>query len=197
MNSLNALPAARRWVGSPVAGTRRRTALKWAVLLLILVGAAAGAAPSAGQGAGKPAGETVPWTRLFALVGPDYKKAREIPDLFFNPFKVEATTELSMQKKGAAVSEQSVAEAVGRRGVSGIVYAANAGASRVIIGDQVFRIGDELSFSDGASEAAVPLVPGASVILREVRRDSLVFDFAAEGESARRSTLPLRTFWRP
>jgi hypothetical protein len=42
-----------------------------------------------------------------------------------------------------------------------------------------------------------PLVAGASVILRGVDPKDLVFDFTAEGESARRSTFSLRNFWAP
>lgn len=164
-----------------------------ALLFLVLAGAAV-AAPSAGPGPG-PDGAAL--ARSFALLGPDYKKPRDVPDMFFNPFKIEPSFELSAQKRGAAVSEQGVADAVGRRGVSGIVYAADAGMNQVIIGDQVFRIGDELTFPDGSGGQPVPLVAGASVVLREVGRNTLVFDFAADGEAAHRSSFSLQGFWKP
>jgi hypothetical protein len=137
------------------------------------------------------------FSKLASLIGTDYKKPSELPDTFFNPFKVEATSESMLQKKGAAVTEQSVAEAVGRRGVSGILFGSKGGLNQVIIGDQVFHVGDELTFPEGDAGASAPLVPGASVILREIGEKNLVFDFSAEGESGRRSTYSLRNFWRP
>ncbi len=167
------------------------------ILFLILADAASGAAPPSGPIAGSPAIGTAALARLISQIGPDYKKAAELPDTFFNPFKVEATMEMTLQKRGAQVTEQGVADAVGRKGVSGIIYAANAGLSQVIIGDQVFRVGDELSFPEGDGGAMTALVAGASVILREVGAKNLVFDFTAEGESARRSTFSLRNFWAP
>lgn len=167
------------------------------ILFLILADVASGAAPASGAPAGSPANASAALARLINLIGPDYKKAMELPDTFFNPFKVEATMEASLQKRSAAVTEQGVAEAVGRKGVSGLIYAANAGLSQVIIGDQVFRVGDELDFPDGEGGAMTPLVAGASVILREVDPKDLVFDYTAEGESARRSTFSLRNFWAP
>jgi hypothetical protein len=131
---------------------------------------------------------------LFSLIGPDYKKPQEVPDTLFNPFKVEASNEL-MQRRGAAVTDQSVASAVVHRGVSGVVYGGDGRANQVIIGDQVFRIGDELTFP--SAEGSSPLLPGASVTLREVNRNSLVFDYATEGEGSRRAIVSLRSFWRP
>jgi hypothetical protein len=178
---------------SPGGKSRGFPRLAAALGALALAGTVLRAAPPA---AGKAPG-AADLSRLFERIGPDYKKAQELPDTFFNPFKVEATLELSMQKRGAAVTEQSIAEAVGRRGVSGLLYSTQAGMNQVIIGDQVFRVGDELSFPEGDSGAAAPLLPGASVILREIGDRSLVFDFTAEVESSRRSTFSLRSFWRP
>jgi hypothetical protein len=166
-------------------------------LFLVLAGLALGASPSAGPAISGPASPSAELAKLINLIGPDYKKAQELPDTFFNPFKIEATMELSLQKRSATVTEQSVAEAVGRKGVSGVLFSANAGMSQVIIGDQVFRVGDELNFPDGEGGAMVSLVAGANVVLREVNAKDLVFEFTAEGESARRSTFSLRNFWRP
>jgi hypothetical protein len=171
--------------------------LKTAILSFVSASLAFGAAPSAGTANAGPAGSSPELARLISQIGADYKKARELSDTFFNPFKIEATMDMSLQKRSATVTEQSVAEAVGRKGVSGVLYGANAGMNQVIIGDQVFRIGDELAFPDGEGGAMTPLVAGASVVLREVGEKSLSFDFTTEGESARRSTFSLRNFWRP
>jgi hypothetical protein len=134
--------------------------------------------------------------KLIPLITPDYKKAQELPDTFFNPFKVEATMELSGQKRAGTVTEQSVADAVGHKGVSGIIFAPEPGMNQVIIGDQVFRVGDELNFPDDGG-AMAPLLSGASVILREVDGKNLVFEFTAEGGISRRSTFSLGNFLRP
>jgi len=133
---------------------------------------------------------------LYSLIGPDYKKPVEVPDTLFNPFKVEMSNDLN-QRKGAVVTDQSVAAAVTHRGISGVVYAADGQMSQVIIGDQVFRIGDELSFPEAEGGALAPLVAGASVTLREVNAQSLVLEYSAEGEKARRAVVSLRAFWRP
>ena len=167
-------------------------AFRTALLFLLPAGLVFGAAPPA-----SPALSSAELAKLISLIGPDYKKAQELPDTFFNPFKIETTVEFSGQKKSSAVTEQAVAEAVGRKGVSGVIYAANIGMSQVIIGDQVFRVGDELDFPDGESGASVPLISGANVVLREVSATNLVFDFSSEGEAAHRSTFSLRNFWRP
>jgi hypothetical protein len=188
------------------AAHRFASALVRIILFLILADVASGAAPASGMSGAPPASgnpvsaaaaSTAALSRLIRLIGPDYKKGTELPDTFFNPFKVEATLEMALQKRGAVVTEQGIADAVGRKGVSGIIYAASASLSQVIIGDQVFRVGDELDFPDGEGGTMAPLVAGASVILRGVDPKDLVFDFTAEGESARRSTFSLRNFWAP
>ena len=165
-------------------------------LLLIFAAAAVPAAPPAfPPGRAAAPGGALPG--LFALIGPDYKKPIDVPESFFNPFKVEATSELLQQRKGAAVTEQSVAAAVARRGISGLVYAPDGRSDQVIIGDQVFRIGEELTFPEGDGGGLAALVSGATVTLREVNSGSLIFDFAAEGELPHRAVVSLRSFWRP
>ncbi len=74
-----------------------------------------------------------------------------------------------------------------------------AGANKVIIGDQVFGVGEELSFptKDTAKDEPDPLVAGASVVLLEVKPESLTVEITAEGEPPRRLAYPLRNFWRP
>jgi hypothetical protein len=99
--------------------------------------------------------------------------------------------------KKDAVTNEAVAEAIARRGVTGIVCAPGGDASRVIIGDQVFAAGDELSFPVGNKDGLAPLLPGASTVLREVRPESLIFEITPDGEGARRLDFPLRDFWRP
>lgn len=204
MNPIKPFPAPWRAAGPSQGGMppvpaahRPALAVVRLVLFLILADAASGSAPVPAAGPAAAANGTAALAKLMNLIGPDYKKAEDLPDTFFNPFKVEATMEMTLQKRSAAVTEQGVAEAVGRKGVSGIIYADNPGLSQVIIGDQVFRVGDELSFPDGEGGAMAPLVAGATVILREVGAKNLVFDFTAEGESARRSSLSLRSFWAP
>jgi hypothetical protein len=170
---------------------------KGSISFLILAGIAFGAAPSAPPASGAAAGGNAALAKLIPLITPDYKKAQELPDSFFNPFKVEATIELTDQRKAAAVTEQSVADAVGRKGVSGVIFAPEAGMNQVIIGDQVFRIGDELNFPDAEGGAMAPLLAGATVVLREVDAKNLVLEFTAEGAPPRRSTFSLLTFLRP
>jgi hypothetical protein len=134
----------------------------------------------------------------FELVGTDYKKPQELSDSFFNPFKIQASIGSGAQRKeGAAVSNDTITDAVGKRGVSGILYASKSERNRVIIGDEVFGVGDELGFPNADSDAVSPLVPGATVVLRSVASASLTFDVTPDGEPARRVVYPLRAFWRP
>ena len=132
----------------------------------------------------------------FRLFGVDYKKPQELPENFFNPFKNQATGSDLARREAASVTNESVASAIGRRGIFGIVYAPDARTDRVVVGDQVFCLGDELSFPNGDQAAFSPLVAGASVVLREVRPDNLQFDVVPEGEPARRLVFSLRGFWR-
>jgi hypothetical protein len=133
----------------------------------------------------------------FSLVGADYKKPQELPDNFFNPFKVDATFESALQKKNGPVTNEAITDALDLHGVSGIVYASAAGQSRVLIGDQVFSVGEEVTFPDLEKGGTLPLVPGANVTLREVSSGQLFFDVVPEGETGRRFGYSLRQFWKP
>jgi hypothetical protein len=137
----------------------------------------------------------VPESRFDAL-GADYKKPQVLPETFFNPFKVHAEPGPA-KKDGPGVTADAVADAVGLRRVSGIVYSPAAGTNRAIIGDQVFGVGDELSFPDEDKPGLVPLVPGNTVVLREVDAQHLAFDVAAEGEAPRHVIFSLHSFWAP
>ena len=125
----------------------------------------------------------------FGPIGLDYKKPQVLSDSFFNPFKVQAGAGLS-KKDGAAVTNESVAEAIGLRGVSGIVYAPGGKAKRAIIGDEV-------CFIDPTKADGAPLVPGVSVVLREVGLRSLGVDVSGDGEAPRRVIFPLLSFRKP
>jgi hypothetical protein len=134
----------------------------------------------------------------FALIGPDYKKPVELPDTFFNPFKVAGAGGAAVQKKGGeGVTNQVVSEAMAHRGVSGVLYAASGADDRAIIGDQVFALGEELSFPDGDKGGLAPLVAGATVVLRAIGAESLSLDVTPEGEPTRPMTYSLRAFLRP
>jgi hypothetical protein len=132
----------------------------------------------------------------FNPVGIDYKKPQDLPDTFFNPFKIAAGVD-SQKKDSATVTNDTIIEALGHRGISGIIYAQRDSRNRVIIGDQVFGVGDELAFPNDTKDTPDPLVTGASVVLREVGKANLTLDVSPEGEPARRMTFPLRAFWRP
>jgi hypothetical protein len=132
----------------------------------------------------------------FSFIGPDYKKPQELPENFFNPFKSQASGSDLARKEAVTVSNEAVASAIGHRGISGIVYSPDARADRVVVGDQVFAIGDELSFPDGDKPDGSPLVAGASVILRAVHQENLQFDIVPEGEASRRLVFSLHGFWR-
>ena len=130
----------------------------------------------------------------FGRIGADYKQAQELSEGFFNPFKSRALG--TARREAATVTNEAVAAAFGRRGLSGLLYAPEARADRIVVGDQVFAPGDELAFPDGDPGDAAPLVAGATVVLRAVGHDQLQFDVTPEGEPARRFALPLRAFWR-
>jgi hypothetical protein len=133
----------------------------------------------------------------FNSVQTDYKKPQELSEAFFNPFKVHATVQ-ELQKKGsAAITNETVIDAVAGRGISGMLFAAKPTLNRVIIGDQVFSVGEELTFPDPEKGGQAPLLAGANVILRRVRSDSLELDVSTETEPARRVNFPMRSFWRP
>jgi hypothetical protein len=140
-----------------------------------------------------------PEERLFSNVGPDYKKPLVLTDTFFNPFRAQAPESVLQKQESASVTNESVGAAIGHRGISGLVYATAGESDKVIIGDQVFSIGDPLEFpsKDANQDGMVPLVDGASIVLREVKAQSLTFEITPEGEATRQLVYPLRGFWRP
>ncbi len=156
---------------------------------IILFAAALAAAPAAAGTGPAPADP-------FARIGPDYKKPQELTEGFFNPFRVEATSEMSLQRKGGPVSNDAVDAAIVHRGVSGIILGTDPASNQAIIGDQVFRIGDELSFPDG-DKGSTPLVPGVSVVLSGIDKDILSLEVISEGEALRKASFSLKSFWRP
>lgn len=161
-----------------------KTALLFLLAFLACKARCASSAPAEGGG--------------FAGVGIDYKKPQELSASFFNPFRIQSASDSAMQKKDSAtVTNDVVAGALAHRGVSGIIYTRQGGGSEVIIGDQVFGVGDELTFPDEGKDDPVPLVSGASVVLRGVGAGNLAFDVSPEGEPVRRMTYSLRGFWRP
>jgi hypothetical protein len=140
-----------------------------------------------------------PDERLFSNLGTDFKKPQVLPETFFNPFKAQAPESALQKQESASVTNEAVAAAISHRGISGLVYAAAGRANKVIIGDQVFGIGEELTFptKDTAKDEPDPLVAGASIVLLEVKPESLTVEITPEGEPPRRLAYPLRTFWRP
>jgi len=167
---------------TPVSGLRTL-----AGLVGLLLGGAAGAA--------EPAVD--PTLVRYDAVGADYKKAQVLTETFFNPFHVQATSDALQKKEGAAVTDEAVAAAIGQRGISGVLFGAKPGASRIIVGDQVFGIGEEIAFPDQDKGGLIPLVKGAAVVLRRVSRESMGLEISPETEPSRRMNIPLRAFWHP
>ena len=131
----------------------------------------------------------------FNLIGEDYKHARELPPTLFNPFKSQASNAALARKETASVTDESVSDALTTRGLSGIVISPDAEANRVVVGDEVFGVGDELSFPDPKRPTLDPLVTGASVLLSAIRQENLEFEVRVEGEPPRHMTFPLHSFW--
>jgi hypothetical protein len=133
----------------------------------------------------------------FIPITPDYKKPVEVAEDFFDPFRAQTSASGEGEGKEAGViSDEAVSAAIGARGVSGVVLEKDDGADRVIIGDQVFSAGDELLFPDVKTGESAPLLAGAAVILREIHRDSLVFEINPGSSATRRLPFSLRQFWR-
>ena len=140
-----------------------------------------------------------PEERVYGSVGTDYKKAQVLTDGFFNPFKAQAPESILQKQESASVTNEAVVAAISHRAISGLIYATAGETDKVIIGDQVFSIGDELEFpsKDATQDGPVPLVSGASIVLRAVKAQSLTFEITPEGETSRQLVFPLRGFWRP
>jgi hypothetical protein len=167
-----------------------------AILCLIL--AVAAAAPGrAAAPAPVPEHEADSASR-YDLIGEDYKKAAVLPDTVFNPFKIQAAELPGGNKRDTVgATNESILAAVEHHRVSGVLLATDTASNRVIIGDEVFGVGDTLEFFEPDKGEAVPLVMGANVVLREIKRDSLALDVGLEGETPHRIDFLLRSFWRP
>jgi hypothetical protein len=166
--------------------------------LLCLVLAAAAAGPSRAATPAPASERETDSASRYDLIGMDYKKAAVLPDSVFNPFKIQAAELPGGGKRDTVgATNESILAAVERHRVSGVLLAIDTAANRVIIGDQVFGVGDPLEFFDQDKGEAVPLVMGANVVLREIKRDSLALDVGLEGETPHRIDFLLRSFWRP
>jgi len=168
-------------------------------ILCFALAAAAAVSSRADSAAAAPGREQSPDSASrYSLIGEDYKKAAVLPESVFNPFKVQAAELPGGGKKDmAGATDESILAAVEHHRVSGVLLAPDAASNRVIIGDQVFAIGDPVEFFDQDKGEPVPLVMGANVVLRGIKRDSLALDVDLEGESPRRVDFLLRSFWRP
>ncbi len=131
----------------------------------------------------------------FSLVSPDYKRPVDVPQSFFNPFKIQVVTDADA-RRDVAVTNEVVTAALAAKGLSGLLYASQPALNRVILGDDIFSVGDELQFSSDTG-TPLPLVTGATVVLRRVESDKLTLEVTPAGEAARTLTYPLRAFWRP
>jgi hypothetical protein len=131
----------------------------------------------------------------FDSFGSDYKRGQVLPETFFNPFKVRFESGLA-KREGPGATAESLAEAITRRGVSGLAASPGGGPGRVIIGDQVFCVGDELGFPDADKPGLAPLLAGSTVILRAADAHKLVFEVSADGDAPRRVNFPLADFWK-
>ena len=169
--------------------------MKTPALLLLIALTGAGPAAAAAPDAAPAASDASP--PQFGQISTEYKKPQELPDSFFNPFKIQAVSDAAMgNHEVAAVSNEAVLAAISHRGLSGLIYSGPDGHNRAIIGDEVFSVGDELSFAGDNAEPA-PLVAGAAVVLRAVRANNLLLEVTPTGEAARPLVYPLRAFWRP
>lgn len=146
-----------------------------------------------------PASAVPAAAEAFVPIKPEYKKPREVPETFFNPFRAAAASgEGGGQRRDPSLSAaDAVLAAVAARGVSGVTLGPAPADNRAIVGDQVFAPGDTLEFPPDKAGPPVPLVPGSVVVLREVGHDRLVFDVQGEGESGQQASFPLRRFWQP
>lgn len=159
------------------------------LLALVLPGALAGAPPV------RPAGPTVPvdLTRFNEFTS-TYKEPAQVPPNFFNPFKIQAMTDAHSRHDVLAVNNDAIVAALTLKGLSGFVCNSGAEPGRAILGDEVFSTGDEITFAT-AKTGEAPVVPGASVVLKEVTADHLVFEVTPSGEGPRDVNLAVRQFW--
>jgi len=144
---------------------------------------------------GLGAADAPPPPDRFNLIGDNYKHARELPPTLFNPFKSQSNNAALARKETASVTNEAISDALTTRGVSGIVISPDAQADRVVMGDEVFGVGDELSFPSPKHSNFDPLITGASVLLSAIRQENLEFEVRVEGEPPRHLTFPLRSFW--
>lgn len=136
-------------------------------------------------------------TPLFSQLTEDYKKPLDVPSTFFNPFKIQAALHLGDDRRGnVAVSDDAVRSALTSRGLAGVVFHPGAAASHVIIGNDVFGVGDELQFVDDAGKTS-PLIPNATVVLRAIGATDLTLEVTAGGEPPHPLSYSLHAFLQP
>lgn len=163
--------------------------------LVLPLAAARAAGPSgAAPAAAGPLDGSAP---LFSQLTEDYKRPVDVPNSFFNPFKIQAGVRAGDDRRDTAVaSDGAVRAALSQRGLSGVVFDHDAAQNRAIIGNQVFAVGDELQFVDDSGKTS-SLVPNATVILRAISATQLTLDVATGGEAPHPVTYSLHTFLQP
>jgi len=175
-----------------------RLLLILSILMLARLAAADAGPPPFAKASGdkEPAlHQDLPHGDRFELIGPHYKAPQELPPGYFNPFKSQTTSAALARKEAPTVTNEAVAEAMTKRGVSGIVLSPDLRTNRVVLGNEVFGIDDELNFPDPKATEPAPLLGGANVVLRAIRVENLELEIRVEGEAARTMTFPLHRFW--
>jgi hypothetical protein len=159
---------------------------------VILASGVAVARPARGAGVSRDGA-----SRL-ALVGDDYRKVEVLPPSFFNPFKVRATSAIPLDRdSNLKITDDAVLQSLEHAGVTGMLLASGGRECRVILGDQVFGVGDTLEFPDGDNPVNTPLLKGAKVVLKGITPVDLDLEVTFAGEAPHPLTFPLRSFWRP
>ncbi|HKB92261.1 MAG TPA: hypothetical protein VKC60_17220 [Opitutaceae bacterium] len=128
--------------------------------------------------------------------------ADALPDAFYeriyDPFQFRTTNRTPIvdkegEKIAPALKLEDIAVLLGKRGVQGVVYPEREAGSAVIIGDTLFRIGDELVFP--IDDKVKPLTPQARIFLRRIRKQSLDLEVQPTTGPNQTVVYSLSTFW--
>jgi hypothetical protein len=116
---------------------------------------------------------------------------------FYNPFKLTARQAALPLSALSTLTNEQIAQLLGERKVQGLIFGADGvTGKRVIIGDELFTVGDEIAFYN--NDCVLTRLSSAGIIhLVKITRESLEFEISVNGQPSRRVDYSLSSFFTP
>jgi hypothetical protein len=125
------------------------------------------------------------------------RAAVTLDENFYNPFKLTARQAALPLSAQSTLTNEQIAQLLRQRKIQGLIFGADGmTGKRVIIGDEVFAVGDEIAFYN--DDYILTHLSSAGIVrLIKITRESLEFDISVSGQPSRRMDYSLSAFFAP